>query len=201
MTTVLLAEDVYMVRGAFLALFAREADIDVVADLGDSREILPAARLHRPDVAVIDIDMPGQDDLSVVQEIHDELPGTRTLLLTNNWRPTIVRRALDMRVDGFLLKCSPPEKLVSTVRDLAAGHRVIDADLAVSAWHAPIPPLTERQLEVLRLAAAGEGVSDIAARLNLSPGTIRNYLTSVTTKLNARTRMDAVRIAADAGWL
>lgn len=201
MIRVLLAEGVFMVRGAFIALLAREDDIDVVADLGDSNEVLPAARLHRPDVAVIDIDMPGQDDLSIIDKLHHELPETRALILTHHWRPGTVRRALNMEVGGFLLKDSPPEKLVSAIRDLAAGHRVIDAELAVSAWQAPAPPLTERELEVLRLAAAGEDVPDIAARLHLSPGTVRNYLTTVAAKLNARTRVDAVRIAVDAGWL
>ncbi|MFI7015955.1 DNA-binding response regulator [Streptomyces sp. NPDC050164] len=201
MIKVLLAEELHMVRGAFIALLTRENDIDVVAELGDGSKILPMARLHRPDVAVIDIDMPGQDDLSTIEKVHAELPKTRALILTNHWRPTTVRRALNMGVGGFLLKDSPPENLVSAVRELSAGRRVIDADLAVSAWKAPTPPLTDREMEVLRLAAGGEGVADIAARLHLSPGTIRNYLTTVATKLNARTRVDAVRIAVDAGWL
>ncbi|MFJ6614091.1 DNA-binding response regulator [Streptomyces sp. NPDC091289] len=201
MIKVLLAEDVHMVRGALIALLTREKDIDVVAELGDSSKILSTARLHRPDVAVIDIDMPGESDLSTVEKVHSELPKTRALILTNHWRPATVRRALNMGVGGFLLKGSPPENLVSAVRELAAGRRVIDADLAVSAWQAPTPPLTDREMEVLRLAAGGEGVTDIAARLHLSPGTIRNYLTTVATKLNARTRVDAVRIALNAGWL
>ncbi|MFE5889262.1 response regulator transcription factor [Streptomyces sp. NPDC002285] len=201
MIKVLLAEEVHMVRGAFIALLTRENDIDVVAELGDGSKILPMARLHRPDVAVIDIDMPGQDDLMTIEQVHAELPKTQALILTHRWRPATVRRALNMGVGGFLLKDSPPENLVSAVRELADGRRVIDADLAVSAWKAPAPPLTDREMEVLRLAAEGEGVTEIAARLHLSPGTIRNYLTTVATKLNARTRVDAVRIAVDAGWL
>ncbi|MGW5674987.1 response regulator transcription factor [Streptomyces sp. NPDC003860] len=201
MIKVLLAQDGRMVRGAFIALLAQEKDIVVVAELAVGRELVQAARRFEPDVAVIDIDTPVHDDLSAIQQIHEELPKTRTLILTSTWRPTIVRRALDIQVGGFLVKESPPEKLVSTIRELAAGLRVIDFDLAVSAWQSPPPPLTERQLEILRLAAAGDGVPEIAARLHLSPGTVRNYLSSVTTKLNARTRMDAVRIAADAGWL
>ncbi|MFG2652908.1 DNA-binding response regulator [Streptomyces sp. NPDC048436] len=198
---VLLAEEREMVRGAFLVLLAQESDIDVVANLGYSNGILSAARLHRPEVAVIGMDMPSADDLSIVQKIHDEIPETRTLILTNRGHPGAVRQALKIGVGGFLHKDSPPEKLVSTIRDLAAGHRVIDADLAVSAWQTPPPPLTERELEVLRLVATGSAVPDIAAQLHLSPGTIRNYLTTAESKLNARTRVDAVRIAVDAGWL
>ncbi|MEU9987617.1 response regulator transcription factor [Streptomyces sp. NPDC048045] len=201
MIHVLLAEEREMIRGALLALLAQESDIKTVADLGQSRDILPASRLHRPDVAVIDMGMLSSDGLSLTQTIHDELPETRTLILANCRRPGVVRQALNIGVAGFLHKYSPPDKLVSAIRDLAAGRRVIDPDLAISAWQTPLPPLTERELEVLRFVATGETVPAIAARLNLSPGTVRNYLTTVESKLHARTRVDAVRIAADAGWL
>ncbi|MFI6490867.1 DNA-binding response regulator [Streptomyces sp. NPDC050564] len=201
MINVLLAEEREMIRGAFLALLAQESDIKTVADPGRSKDILPASRLHRPDVAVIDMDMLILDGLPLIQTIHDELPETRTLILANRGRPGMVRQALNIGVAGFLHKDSPPDKLVSAIRDLAAGRRVIDADIAMSAWQTPVPPLTERELEVLRFVATGEAVPAIAARLNLSPGTVRNYLTTVESKLNARTRVDAVRIATDAGWL
>ncbi|MFF6994331.1 DNA-binding response regulator [Streptomyces sp. NPDC008313] len=197
----MLAEEREMTRGAFLALLAQESDIKTVADLGRSKDILPAIRLHRPDAAVIDMDMLTPDGLSLIQTVFDELPETRTLILTNHGRPGVVRQALNIGVSGFLHKDSPPEKLVSAIRDLAAGRRVIDADLAMSAWQTPLPPLTERELEVLRLIATGEAVPAIATRLHLSPGTVRNYLTTVESKLHARTRVDAVRIATDAGWL
>lgn len=197
----MLAEDMHMVRGALVALLNLETDIEVVAELASGNEILPMARKVQPDVAVIDIDLPGKDGLTAATEIHAELPSCRTLILTSLGRPGAVRRALDARVNGFILKDAPAEKLANAVRQVSVGRRVIDSELALAAWDTEDCPLAAREIEILRLAADGQGVTDIAAHLFLSPGTVRNYLTSTVTKLNARNRVDAIRIAKEAGWL
>ncbi|MBA0125335.1 response regulator transcription factor [Haloechinothrix sp. YIM 98757] len=201
MIKVLLAEDMHMVRGALVALLDLEPDITVVAQVASGNEILPSARTHQPDVAIIDIDLPGKDGLTVAREMHDDLPGCRTLIVTSLGRPGTVRRALDARVNGFLLKDAPSDKLANAVRQVAVGRRVIDSDLALSAWETTECPLTARELEILRLAAAGHNVTDIAAHLYLSPGTVRNYFTSSVNKTNARNRLDAIRIAQENDWL
>lgn len=190
-----------MMRGALVALLNLEPDVDVVSEVSTGEEIIPAIRELHPDVAIIDIDLPGRDGLSVAAEIHDAKLSTHTLILTNLSRPGTIRRALDARVDGYLLKDAPPDKLANAVRRIAAGSRVVDNDLAAAAWRADECPLTDRELSVLRLAAGGEDIPEIAENLFLSPGTVRNYLTAVVTKLDARNRVDAIRIATDAGWL
>ena len=201
MIDVLLAEDVHMVRGALAALLDLEPDIGVVSQVASGDAIVAAALEHRPDVAVIDIDLPGIDGITAAAELRTALPGCRTLILTSLSRPGAIRRALAARVDGFLLKDAPSERLADAVRQVAAGRRVIDGDLALSAWETEDCPLTGREIEILRLAATGEDVADIAGRLFLSPGTVRNYLTTAVIKLNARNRLDAVRVATDNGWL
>jgi two-component system response regulator DesR len=198
---VLLAEDMHMVRGALVALLSLEPDIEVVAEVASGDDILPTARRVLPDVAVIDIDLPGKDGLTAAAEIHDRLPECRTLIVTSLGRPGTLRRALAARVAGFILKDAPAEKLANAIRDVAAGRRVVDADLALSAWENTDCPLTSREVEVLRMAASGADAVDIAARLFLSAGTVRNYLTTIVTKLNARNRVDAIRLAEEAGWL
>jgi two-component system, NarL family, response regulator DesR len=198
---VMIAEDVRMVRGALVALLRLESDIEVVAEVAGGDEILPAARATRPDVAVIDIDLPGKDGLTAATELHEHLPECRTLILTSLGRPGTLRRALAAKVGGFLLKDAPPDKLASAIREVAVGRRVVDSDLALAAWDSADCPLTGREIEVLRMAADGANAVDIAARLYLSAGTVRNYLTTAVTKLNARNRVDAIRIAKDAGWL
>jgi two-component system, NarL family, response regulator DesR len=198
---VLLAEDMHMLRGALVALLDLEPDIEVVAEVSSGDAVLAHARKHAPDVAVLDIDLPGKDGLSVAAELHEALPSCRTLILTNLGRPGMVRRALDVKVNGFMLKDSPAEKLANAVRDVAAGRRVIDSELALAAWESQDCPLGARELETLRLVAEGHGVEEIAAELFLSPGTVRNYLTTAVTKLDARNRVDAIRIAREADWL
>jgi two-component system response regulator DesR len=198
---VLLAEDMHMVRGALVALLNLESDIEVVAEVSTGDQILPAAKAAQPDVAVIDIDLPGKDGLSAAIEIHEHLPGIHTLILTSLGRPGTVRRALDAKVNGFLLKDAPSDKLANAVRSVAIGRRVIDSDLALAAWEADDCPLTPREIEILSLAARGRNVADIAAELFLSAGTVRNYLAAVVTKLNARNRVHAIRIATEAEWL
>ncbi|MEC3975183.1 response regulator transcription factor [Amycolatopsis sp. H20-H5] len=201
MIRVLLAEDMHMVRGALVALLNLENDIEVVAEVAEGDRILPTARECLPDVAVIDIDLPGKDGLTAAIELYQHMPKCHTLILTSLGRPGTVRRALDAKVNGFLLKDAPANKLANAVRSVAIGRRVIDSDLALSAWETDDCPLTPREIEILRLAAHGRNVSDIAAELFLSPGTVRNYLATVVTKLNARNRVDAIRIATDAEWL
>jgi two-component system response regulator DesR len=198
---VLIAEDVHMVRGALVALLRLESDIEVVAEVAGGNDIMPTARTTLPDVAVIDIDLPGKDGLTAAAELHEQLPNCRTLILTSLGRPGTLRRALAAKVGGFLLKDAPPDKLASAIRDVSVGRRVVDSDLALAAWDTADCPLTGREIEVLRMAADGANAVDIAARLFLSAGTVRNYLTTAVTKLNARNRVDAIRIAKESGWL
>lgn len=198
---ILLAEDVQMVRGALVALIELEHDMVVVADVSSGSEILPEALRVRPDVAVIDIDLPGLDGLTAAAQLHEQLPSCRTLILTSLDRPGTLRRALAANVGGYLLKDAPPAQLASAIRRVVAGQRVIDSELALAAWHAADAPLTPREVEVLQHAASGAAPSEIARTLNLSTGTVRNYLTAVVTKLGARNRVDAIRLATEAGWI
>lgn len=190
-----------MIRAALVALLDLELDITVVAEVSHGDQIIPALREVRPDVAVIDIDLPGRDGLSVAAEINQGEVRCRTLILTNSSRPAAVRRALDAHVDGYMLKDAPPEDLTDALRRIVAGGRVVDGELALAAWGTENSPLTERETQVLRLAATGLDVPDIADQLVLSRGTVRNYLTDTVTKLNARNRVDAIRIATEAGWV
>lgn len=201
MIRVLLAEDMHMVRGALIALLGLEPDIQVVAEVSSGDKIVPAARQHSPDVCVIDIDLPILDGLTAATTIRETMPQVRTLMLTSLGRPGTLRRALAARVDGFLLKDAPPAELADAIRRVASGERVVDSQLALAAWDRGECPLTDRELEVLRLAANGSDAPDIAVALSLSVGTVRNYMTTIMTKLNGRNRVDAIRIAEEAGWI
>lgn len=201
MIKVLLAEDMHMVRGALVALLDLESDIQVVAEVASGDEIVPTARKCRPDVAVIDIDLPGMDGLTAASLLHEKLPECRTLILTSLGRPGTLRRALSARVGGFILKDAPATELADAIRGVAAGRRVVDGNLALAAWDSGECPLTSREVEVLRMAADGADAVEIAARLYLSAGTVRNYLTTIVSKLNARNRVDAIRLARAAGWV
>jgi two-component system, NarL family, response regulator DesR len=198
---ILLAEDQHVVRGALVALLELEADLTVVAQTGRGDEVLPAALAHRPDVAVLDVDMPGLDGLAAAAQLHERLPGCRTLILTGYGKPGHLRRALAAQVAGFLLKTAPPDQLVAAIRTVAAGQRVLDPELALTAWDLADNPLTPREIEVLRLTGGGAEAPEIAAQLFLTAGTVRNHLTAIVAKLSARNRTDAVRIAQEAGWL
>ncbi|MFI9154588.1 DNA-binding response regulator [Streptomyces sp. NPDC053367] len=198
---ILLAEDVHMIRGALVALLELETGLQVVASVDRGDTIVPTALQVRPDVAVIDVDLPGMDGLTAAAQLHKQLPSCRTLILTSLGRPGVFRRAMASQVSGFILKDAPPARLAQAVRSVAAGQRVIDSQLALTAWDAPENPLSPRETEVLRRTARGADASEIAADLHLSQGTVRNYLTAVVTKLNARNRIDAVRIAEDNGWI
>ncbi|WP_181776211.1 response regulator transcription factor [Amycolatopsis pittospori] len=201
MIKVLVAEDMHIVRGALVALLGLEADIEVVAECASGDEILPLAQSARPDIALIDIDLPGKDGLTAAAELHEQLPGVRTLILTSLGSPGTLRRALAAKVNGFLRKDAPADRLANAVRGVAAGRRVVDGDLALAAWDSEECPLTAREIEVLRLASVGSEPTEIAAELFLSAGTVRNYLTTIVSKLSARNRVDAVRIARESGWL
>jgi two-component system response regulator DesR len=201
MIKVLIAEDMHIVRGALVALLELEPDINVVAEVATGDDILPMARSAEADVAVIDIDLPGMDGLTAAGELHERLPECRTLILTSLGRPGTLRRALAAKVGGFLLKDAPPDKLANAVRGVVAGRRMVDGDLALAAWDSQDCPLTPREIDVLRLTAEGYRTVEVAARLYLSAGTVRNYLTTVVTKLTARNRVDAIRIAKESGWL
>jgi two-component system response regulator DesR len=195
----IIAEDVPMLRGALVALMELEQDLSVVAEVGNGNDILPTALEHRPDIAVIDIDLPGTDGLTAAAKLRSCLPSCRVLIITSLGNPAALRRALAAQVDGYVLKDALPSELAQAIRKVAAGQRVIDPQLALLAWDGPAQQLTPREVDVLRLAAAGEDVRVIAKELHLSVGTVRNYLTTIVHKLGARNRVDAVRIARDNG--
>lgn len=201
MIRVLVAEDVRILRDALTSLLRLEDDIDVVADVASGTDAVPAALEHRPDIAVLDIDLPGRDGLAVAADLRDRLPECRVLILTGLARPGNLRRALAAGVCGFLVKDAPAEDLVDALRKIAGGRRVIDPELALAALEAAPNPLTGREQEILGRLAHGDGLDEIAERLRLASGTVRNYLASAVTKLGARNRTDAVRVAREAGWL
>jgi two-component system, NarL family, response regulator DesR len=198
---VLIAEDMGILRDTLVAVLNLRDDLEVVAQVADGNAIVPAALKHRPDVAVVDIDLPGADGISAAAELRDRLPSCRVLILTVFARPDNLRRALAAHVSGFLVKDTPADELIGAIRRIAGGERVIDPHLALSTLEAPDNPLSPRETDVLRRYAAGAHPKQIAAELFLSYGTVRNYLASAAVKLDARNRMDAVRIASEAGWL
>lgn len=198
---VLLAEDVHMVRGALVALLDLEDDIEVVATSSDGTDVLELVQAHTPDVAVLDIDLAGADGIDLARAIQEDHPGVRVLLLTSMSTPATVQRALSAQVDGFLLKDEQPEQLAQAVRDIARGRKVVDGDLVLNAMSVGPCPLSPRELEVLRAAADGQEPGEIAKKLFLSIGTVRNHLTAAMAKLSARNRVDAVRKATDSGWI
>ncbi|MEU9957304.1 response regulator transcription factor [Streptomyces sp. NPDC050982] len=199
MIRLIIAEDVPMLRGALVALLELEQDLSVVAEVGNGNDILPTVLEHRPDIAVIDIDLPGTDGLTAAAKLRSCVPSCRVLIITSLGNPAALRRALAAQVDGYVLKDALPSELAQAIRKVAAGQRVIDPQLALMAWDGPAQQLTPREVDVLRLAAAGEDVRVIAKELHLSVGTVRNYLTTIVHKLGARNRVDAVRIARDNG--
>jgi two-component system response regulator DesR len=198
---VMLAEDQHMIRGALLALIELEPDMEVVAGVDRGDLIVPTARRTRPDVAVLDIDLPGVDGLTAAAELHEHLSSIKVLILTGLGQPGHLRRALDSGIGGFMRKNAPSEELADAIRRVAAGQRFLDADLVAEVLQADGDPLTQRERDVLRVAADGVSTDDIAATLFLSPATVRNYLSNAMSKLGARNRIDAIRIAREAGWL
>jgi two-component system, NarL family, response regulator DesR len=198
---VLIAEDQAMIRQALAALLSFEDDIEVVAQVGRGDEVVAAAGEHDPDVALLDIEMPGLDGLSAAADLHRAKPGVKIVILTTFGRPGFMRRAMESGVSAFLVKDSPADRLAETVRKVLAGGRVIDPDLAAAALAAGDSPLTPRECDVLAASADGSMISEIAARLFLSEGTVRNYLSACIQKTGARNRAEALRIAQERGWL
>ena len=201
MIRVLLAEDQVMFRTAVRRLLELEGDIEVVAEVGRGDELVVAALAARPDVAVVDIEMPEQDGISAASELRQALPACRTLILTMHGRPGFVRRAMEGGVDGFVLKDAPVETLAAAIRRCVAGEDVVDASLAAQALRSGRSPLSPREREILSASAEGLSTAEIARRLWLSEGTVRNRVSEVLGKLGARNRSDAIQIARENGWL
>jgi two-component system response regulator DesR len=198
---VLLAEDQAMVRGALASLLSLEEDIEVVGEVERGDEVLARARAVRPDVVLLDIELPGQDGIAAAGELARELPAARPLILTTFGRPGYLRRALEAGATGFLLKDAPAGELAGAIRDVAAGRRVVDPTLAAEAVTEGESPLTRREHEVLTAATRVETAAEIAAVLHLSEGTVRNYLSAAIQKLGARNRREAIDRAVAKGWL
>jgi two-component system, NarL family, response regulator DesR len=201
MIRVLIAEDMHLIRGALVALLSLEDDVEVVAELDRGDLIVPTALETRPDVAVLDIDLPGVDGLTAAGQLSQQLPECRTLVLTGLGQPGNLLRALKVHVRGFIVKDAPAETLADGVRRVARGERVIDPELVAAALETGSTPLTERETDVLRAASSGFPTDQIATELSLSPATVRNYLSNAISKVGGRNRIDAIRIARDAGWL
>jgi two-component system response regulator DesR len=201
MIRVLLAEDQAMVRGALAALLTLEGDIEVVAEVSRGDEVLTTALREQPDVVLLDIEMPGQSGLDVLTDLRAKLPGARSLILTTFGRPGYLRRAMENGAAGFLLKDAPSRDLAVAIRRANAGERVVDPGLAADALSEGPSPLTDREKEVLSLARTTSTIAEIADRLYLSEGTVRNYLSTAIHKLGAQNRLEATRIAEQKGWL
>jgi two-component system response regulator DesR len=198
---VLIAEDQAMVRGALRALLSREPDIEIVAEAARGEEVLAAALANQPDVALLDIEMPGGSGLEAAADLRRSLPSCRSLILTTFGRPGFLRRGLEAGAMGFLLKDAPPEDLARAIRRTAVGERVVDPDLAAAAITEGASPLTERERQVLAATHRGAAIPEIARTLFLSEGTVRNHLSTAIQKLYARNRAAAARIAEEKGWL
>jgi two-component system response regulator DesR len=197
----LLADDQALVRGALASLLGLESDMEVVAEVGRGDAILAAARESRPDVALVDVEMPGLDGIAATAALHEALPEVRVLIVTTFGRPGFLRRALQAGASGFVVKDTPARQLAEAVRRVHAGLRVVDPALAADSLAGGESPLTGRETEVLVAARRGGSVADIARQVNLSEGTVRNHLSSAIGKTMARNRADAVRIADEYGWL
>jgi two-component system response regulator DesR len=198
---VLIAEDMHMIRGALVALLSFETDMEVVAEMDNGEQILQAVLATRPDVAVLDIDLPGMDGLAAAGLLAEHAPECRTLMLTGLGQPGNLLRALRAHVRGFILKDAPAEALAKGIRKVAAGERVIDPELVADALETGDSPLTLRETDVLRAAKNGATTDEIGVTLSLSPATVRNYLSNAIGKVGGRNRLEAIRIARDAGWL
>jgi two-component system response regulator DesR len=198
---VLLAEDQAMVRGALSALLDLEEDIEIVAEASRGDEVLPAALDALPDVALLDIEMPGGDGLGAAAALKENLPSCRVIILTTFGRAGYLKRAMESGAVGFLLKDAPASELASAVRRVMNGERVVDPGLAAAALSEGESPLTGREREVLSASANGATIEDVAAKLYLSEGTVRNYLSTAIKKLGARNRVEAARLAERKGWL
>jgi two-component system, NarL family, response regulator DesR len=201
MIRLLLADDQALVRGALAALLALEPDLEVVAEVGSGDAVVPAADEHHPDVALLDVEMPGMDGITATAALKAAHPGVRVLIVTTFGRPGFLRRALQAGADGFVVKDTPARQLADAVRRVHAGLRVVDPTLAADSLVAGESPLTARETDVLRVARDGAGVAAIARRLFLSEGTVRNHLSSAIGKTGTANRAEAARTAELNGWL
>ncbi|WP_334172589.1 response regulator transcription factor [Sinomonas sp.] len=201
MIRLLIADDQALVRGALAALLGLESDVEVVAEVGRGDEVLAAVVRHRPDVAMLDVEMPGLDGISAAALVRAKVPECRVLMVTTFGRPGYLRRALQAGATGFVVKDTPAPQLADAVRRVASGLRVVDPTLAAESLASGESPLTERETDVLRAAAGGGTVAGIARELFLSEGTVRNHLSSAIGKTGASTRAEAARIAEENGWL
>ena len=198
---VLLAEDEELIREALIGLLARESDIEVVATAADGGQAIDRALAHRPDVAVVDLQMPVVDGIGVITELGRLLPACAGVILTGHGRPHVLRQALTSGARGFLAKGAPGTALADVVRRVHQGHRYVDPILAADALTMPPSPLTPRETEVLTVAREERPIRDVARAMLLSPGTVRNYLAAISQKLEAGSRAEAYRIARDNGWI
>lgn len=198
---VVLADDESLTRGAVGALLGLESDLEIVGEASTGDEAVVAIREHRPDVAVLDVEMPGRDGSEVAQWVAANEPGTRCIILTRHARPGVLRRALAAGAAGFVTKSAPATVLADVIRRVHRGGRYVDPDLAMTALMTEDCPLTDRELDVLRHVEPAGTAADIAERVHLSPGTVRNYLSSAMHKLGAGSRSEAVAHARDHGWL
>jgi two-component system response regulator DesR len=197
----LIADDQALVRGALAALLNLEPDLEVVAEVGRGDEVVPQARRVRPDVALLDVEMPGLSGIAATEELRAAVPTCRVLVVTTFGRPGYLRRAMAAGASGFVVKDTPARQLADAVRRVAAGLRVVDPALAAETLAGGDSLLTARETDVLLAARDGGTVADIAAALSLSEGTVRNHLSAAIGKTGARTRAEAVRIAEEQGWL
>ncbi|MEU7784435.1 response regulator transcription factor [Amycolatopsis sp. NPDC049159] len=197
----LLADDQELVRQALCALLALEDDFEVVASVGRGDEVVAAAREHRPDVALLDIEMPGLDGLAAAAVLAAQVPGCRVVMLTTFGRAGYLRRAIEAGAAGFVVKDAPADVLADAIRRVRAGERVVDPALAVATLAAGESPLTARERDVLITVRTGATIAEIASRLYLSEGTVRNYVSAAIAKTGGRNRVEAVRIADERGWL
>ncbi|MFI6496742.1 response regulator [Nonomuraea typhae] len=198
---VLIAEDQGMMRDALALLLGLEDDLEIVAQVASGEEIVPAARQHAPDVALLDVELPGRSGLEALPELRAALPGCAVLVLTTFARPGYLRRAMEAGAAGFLVKDGPVEELAAAIRRAVAGERVVDPALAAAALTAGPSPLTGRERDVLAAALDGATIADVAARLHLSESTVRNHLSSAIGKTHTRNRIEAARLARHNGWL
>jgi two-component system, NarL family, response regulator DesR len=201
MIRALIAEDQAMVRGALAALLAFEPDLEIVAEVSRGDDVIRAALESRPDVALLDIEMPGMDGIEAAAALRREMPSCTTLILTTFGRPAYLRRAMEAGASGFLVKDAPAERLANAIRRAVAGERVVDPELAAAALTDADSPFTAREREVLEASAGGAPIAEIAERLYLSEGTVRNYLSAAIGKTGARNRIEAARIAREKGWV
>ncbi|UDY24912.1 response regulator transcription factor [Nocardioides sp. Kera G14] len=198
---ILLADDQALVRGALAALLSLEPDLEVVAEVGDGAAVLPAVLAQKPDVALLDVEMPQMDGIAATAEVRAAAPDTRVLIVTTFGRPGFLRRAMQAGASGFVVKDTPAAQLAEAVRRVHAGLRVVDPQLATDSLIAGESPLTQRETEVLQAARDGSSVAAIAGRLFLSEGTVRNHLSSAIGKTGTGNRAEAVLIAEGNGWL